>query len=161
MICLHTWSLSFGNLALAAEHARASWQVEPAYRWTATDAQELIVDDLTWALRKLCHRHRDDGHPAHMRRLRALRLVSRHLREAGFRQMRATSLKDRHVRALLERWQGEGLSVRTIEMRLADLRWWADKIGKAERIPSLVKERKRNFPRLDADLGNSHFTTCH
>ena len=35
--------------------------------------------------------------------------IARQLREAGFRQMRATSLKGKHVETLLQRWQAEGL----------------------------------------------------
>jgi hypothetical protein len=35
-------------------------------------------------------------------------LASRQLREAGFWQMRATSLKGRHADVLITRWKGEG-----------------------------------------------------
>jgi hypothetical protein len=62
-------------------------------------------------------------------------LASRHLREAGFRRMRATSLKGRHVDVLLERWKSEKLSAGTLKNRVAQLRWWAEKIGKAGMIP--------------------------
>lgn len=54
----------------------------------------------------------------------------------GFRQMKASSLKGKHVQALLERWQGEGLSSGTIKNRLSHLRWWAEKIGKAGILPA-------------------------
>ena len=30
----------------------------------------------------------------------------------------------------MERWQAEGLAVGTIKNRMAELRWWAEKIGK-------------------------------
>jgi hypothetical protein len=39
-----------------------------------------------------------------------LTLVSGQLLEAGFRRMQATSLKRKHVEALLERWLAERLS---------------------------------------------------
>src|SRR5690606_3328603 len=64
-------------------------------------------------------------------RMRSLSLAARQLREAGFRQMKASSLKGKHVQVLLERWQGEGLSFGTIKNRLSHLRWWAEKIGKS------------------------------
>src|SRR5690606_8053968 len=50
--------------------------------------------------------------------------------------MRATSLKGKHVEALLQRWQAEGLSAGTLKNRMAHLRWWAEKIGKAGVIPT-------------------------
>ncbi|WP_238582898.1 phage integrase N-terminal domain-containing protein [Isoalcanivorax pacificus] len=45
--------------------------------------------------------------------------------------MKASSLKGKHVQALLDRWQGEGLSSGTIKNRLSHLRWWAEKIGES------------------------------
>ncbi|GKT20003.1 integrase domain-containing protein [Acidovorax sp. SUPP2522] len=89
------------------------------------------MDDLTYTLRQLCQRNRDGSHATQADRQRSLSLAARHLREAGFRQMRASSLKGRHVDALLERWQAEGLSAGTLKNRLAHLRWWAEKVGKA------------------------------
>nr|WP_302227065.1 integrase domain-containing protein [Azotobacter vinelandii]WKN21088.1 integrase domain-containing protein [Azotobacter vinelandii] len=68
--------------------------------------------------------------------MRSLSLAARQLREAGFRQMKASSIKGKHVQALLERWQGEGLSSGTIKNRLSHLRWWAEKIGKSGILPA-------------------------
>jgi hypothetical protein len=65
-----------------------------------------------------------------------LTLVSCQLREAGFRRMSPTSLKRKHVEALLERWQAEGLSSGTLKNRLAALRWWAEKVANAGAIPA-------------------------
>jgi len=93
------------------------------------------MDDLAYSLRMLCQRNRDGSHATQADRLRTLMLASRQLREAGFRQMRASSLKGKHVEALLARWQAEGLSAGTLKNRLAHLRWWAEKVGKAGLIP--------------------------
>jgi site-specific recombinase XerC len=94
------------------------------------------MDDLTYTLRQLCLRNRDGSHATQADRQRSLALVARQLREAGFRQMRATSLKGKHVEALLQRWQTEGLSAGTIKNRMAHLRWWAEKVGKAGILPA-------------------------
>jgi hypothetical protein len=94
------------------------------------------MDDLAYTLRVLCQRNRDGSHATQADRLRTLTLASRQLREAGFRQMRAGSLKGKHVQALLRRWQDEGLSAGTLKNRLAHLRWWAEKVGKAGLIPA-------------------------
>lgn len=65
-----------------------------------------------------------------------LTLVGRQLRELGFRQMHASSLKPKHVEALLTRWQAEELSAGTQKNRMSCIRWWAEKVGKAGVIPA-------------------------
>ena len=94
------------------------------------------MDDLTYTLRQLCQRNRDGSHNTQADRMRSLSLAARQLREAGFRQMKASSLKGKHVQTLLDRWQGEGLSSGTIKNRLSHLRWWAEKIGKSGILPA-------------------------
>ncbi|CUJ02481.1 integrase domain-containing protein [Pseudomonas aeruginosa] len=94
------------------------------------------MDDLTYTLRQLCQRNRDGSHNTQADRMRSLSLAARQLREAGFRQMKASSLKGKHVQALLERWQSEGLSSGTIKNRLSHLRWWAEKISKSGILPA-------------------------
>src|SRR3990170_3046404 len=86
------------------------------------------MDDLTFTLRTLCLRNRDGSHATQADRLRALVLMSR--------QMRATSLKGKHVDALIGRWQAEGLSAGRLKNCVAHLRWWAEKVGKAGVIPA-------------------------
>ncbi|WP_238441711.1 integrase domain-containing protein [Alcaligenes nematophilus] len=94
------------------------------------------MDDLTYTLRQLCLRNRDGSHATQADRQRSLSLAAHQLREAGFRQMRATSLKGKHVEALLQRWQAEGLLTGTLKNRMAHLRWWAEKVGKAGILPA-------------------------
>jgi integrase len=94
------------------------------------------MDDLTYTLRQLCQRNRDGSYTTQADRMRSLSLAARQLREAGFRQMKASSLKGKHAQALLDRWQEEGLSSGTIKNRLSHLRWWAEKIGKAGILPA-------------------------
>jgi site-specific recombinase XerC len=94
------------------------------------------MDDLAYTLRQLCLRNRDGSHATQADRQRSLSLAARQLREAGFRQMRTTSLKGKHVEALLQRWQAEGLSAGTLKNRMAHLRWWAEKVGKAGILPT-------------------------
>lgn len=94
------------------------------------------MDDLTYTLRQLCQRNRDGSHATQADRQRSLTLAARQLREAGFRQMRAGSLKGKHVEVLLQRWQAEDLSAGTLKNRLSHLRWWAEKICKAGILPA-------------------------
>jgi integrase len=96
---------------------------------------ETLMDDLTYTLRQLCQRNRDGSHVTQADRQGFLALAARQLREAGFRQMRASSLKEKHVDVLLQRWKSEGLTTGTLKNRLSHLRWWAEKIGKAGVLP--------------------------
>lgn len=94
------------------------------------------MDDLSYGLRQLCRRNKDGSYATQTDRMRGLRLVARQLAEEGFRRMSVTSLKGKHVAALIERWQAEGLSAGTLKNRMAHLRWWAEKVGKAGMIPA-------------------------
>jgi hypothetical protein len=94
------------------------------------------MDDLTYELRQLCRRNRDGSHARQADRLGVLTLIGHQLRELGFRQMHASSLKRKHVEALITRWQAEGLSAGTQKNRMTDIRWWAEKVGKAGIIPA-------------------------
>ncbi len=86
--------------------------------------------DLNYALKQLCDRNRDGSHATQNDRARALDLIANQLQELGFRQMVVSGLKPKHVEALVERWKLEGLAAGTIKNRMAELRWWAEKIGK-------------------------------
>jgi hypothetical protein len=65
-----------------------------------------------------------------------LRLIARELNQLGYRQMRATSLKPKHIHALVHEWQEQDLSAGTIKNRMADLRWWAEETGRSSVIAS-------------------------
>ncbi len=71
---------------------------------------------------------------------RILDLIANQLHELGYRDMRATSLKPKHVEALTERWKADSLSPGTIKNRMTTLRWWAEKIGK-QNVVALVSCR--------------------
>jgi len=86
---------------------------------------------LNHELKQLCARNRDGSFATQAGRERILTLIANQLREMGFVNMRAQSLKPRHVEQLVQRWTAEGLSTGTLKNRMAELRWWAQKIGKA------------------------------
>ncbi len=86
--------------------------------------------DLNYALKQLCHRNRDGSYATQRDRARVLDQIANQLQELGYRHMGAESLKAKHVERLVERWKAEGLTVGTIKNRMAELRWWAEKIDK-------------------------------
>jgi len=89
------------------------------------------VLDLEYDLKSICRRNRDGSHMTQAQREQRLRMIARDLHGLGYRNLRAASLKPKHVDALIADWQTRGLSAGTIKNRMADLRWWAEKTGKA------------------------------
>jgi hypothetical protein len=86
--------------------------------------------DLNYELKQLCQRNRDGSYATQRDRERLLGQVADQLRDLGFRHLSATGLKPKHIEALVERWKVDGLAPGTIKNRMAELRWWAEKIGK-------------------------------
>jgi hypothetical protein len=80
---------------------------------------ETLMDDLTYTLYQLCLHNWDGSHATQVDRQCSLTLTARQLREAGFCQMRASSLEGKHTEVLLQRWKSEGLSTGTLKNHLA------------------------------------------
>lgn len=89
---------------------------------------------LNWDLMQMTKHNKDGSFATQADRWHTLDLIARQLEELGFKNMRATSLKPRHVEDVVKQWLNEGLSTATIKNRMSYLRWWAEKIGN----PSIV-----------------------
>ena len=63
--------------------------------------------DLNFELKQLCQRNRDGSFSTQYARQRILTMIANQLHEMGFEHMRASSLKPKHVQALVERWKAE------------------------------------------------------
>jgi Integrase/Phage integrase, N-terminal len=85
---------------------------------------------LKFELTKLCRRNRDGSKATQAGRLQMLRQIADELKALGFGRMGARSLKPKHVDALAQQWQAEGLAAGTRKNRMTALRWWAEKVGK-------------------------------
>ncbi len=92
------------------------------------------MKDLNYQLSKLCRDNRDGSFSTQATRSRILDLIANQLQTLGFRRMQSTSLKPKHVDALLADWREQGISVGTLKNRLSALRWWAKKVNK----PSII-----------------------
>lgn len=86
--------------------------------------------DLEYELKVICRRNRDGSRMTQAQREQRLRMIARELHSLGYRNLHASSLKPKHVQALVGHWQGKSLSAGTVKNRMADLRWWAEKTGK-------------------------------
>jgi site-specific recombinase XerC len=98
---------------------------------TKLTARDRTVKDLNHQLRTLCRRNRDGSFGTQDGRWHMLDLMATQLDELGFRRMQATSLKPKHVEALIVRWREQGISTGTLKNRLSVLRWWAGKVNKS------------------------------
>lgn len=88
------------------------------------------MKDLNYQLMKLCRQNRDGGFSTQATRSRILDLAANQLHALGYRNMKATSLKPKHVDALIKHWSEQRLSTGTLKNRLSALRWWAKKVNK-------------------------------
>ena len=88
------------------------------------------MKDLNHQLMKLCRQNRDGGFSTQATRSRILDLAANQLHALGFRHMRPTSLKPKHVDALIAHWREQGVSTGTLKNRLSALRWWAKKVNR-------------------------------
>lgn len=94
------------------------------------------MDSLKFGLKTLCKRNRDGSFATQADRRDSLVRISCELVELGFRRMQPTSLKTKHVKALVAHWQAKGLTSGTIKNKLAHIRWWAEKVGCGHAVPN-------------------------
>ncbi len=106
------------------------------------------MKDLNYDLIQLCSRNRDGSYSTQRARQFILTQIADQLPQFGFKDMRATSLKTKHVTALIEHWKNEGLSPGTIKNRMAELRWWAEKVNKQN-----VVARSNDHYDIDKKIG--------
>lgn len=100
--------------------------------------------DIRKELAALCSRNRDGSYSTQANRVAILQLCGKQLQKAGFQNLAATSLKPKHVEALLATWREQGISVATQKNRMAAVRWWAEKV-----------HRQNCVPRTNGELGIS------
>lgn len=86
--------------------------------------------DLNYQLKMLCKHSHEGSFETRVGRERQLSAIANQLHDLGFRQLKATSLKQKHVQALVDHWLGQNLSPGTIKNRMSCLRWWAEKVNR-------------------------------
>ena len=92
--------------------------------------------DLNYQLKLLCKHSHEGSFETRVGRERQLSAIANQLHELGFRQLKASSLKQKHVQALVDEWLKQNLSPGTIKNRMSCLRWWAEKVNKRAVVAS-------------------------
>lgn len=88
------------------------------------------MDKLEWDWVQRQKHNRDGSFSTQAARRATLSLSARQLRELGYRNLRADRIAQKHLRALVGKWKGDGLSPATIKNRMAHLRWACEKAGR-------------------------------
>ena len=86
-----------------------------------------VMRDLNHDFKNLCQRNRDGSFATQHDRKSILSLIANQLDEDGFRHLRATGVRSKHVEHLVERWHAEEISAGTFENRMSALRWLAER----------------------------------
>ena len=86
--------------------------------------------DLNYQLKLLCKHSHEGSCATRVGRERQLSAMANQLHDLGFRQLKATSLKQKHVQALVDQWLEQNLSPGTVKNRMSCLRWWAEKVNR-------------------------------
>ncbi len=110
------------------------------------------MKDLVYQLKNMCNHNRDGSYSTQDTRFKALQQCANQLLGMGYRKMQATSLKQKHVDALVNRWLSENIQMTTILNRMSHIRWWAQKIGK----PNVVLSN--NYYGLSKDTTDHDFS---
>jgi type IV secretory pathway TraG/TraD family ATPase VirD4 len=76
--------------------------------------------------------------------------MANQLYEMGYRHLKAETLKEKHVIALVEKWKHDEITNGVIKNRMAALRWWAEKTNNQS-----VVAKKNDF----YGIGNRQFVT--
>lgn len=90
---------------------------------------------LNYELHQLCEANRDGSYATQKARSYILAQTANALHELGFKKMAKTSLKPKHVTAVLDHWRTQGVSDATLKNRLTHIRWWADHLQKPGMLP--------------------------
>ena len=99
-------------------------------------AAETPVRDLNFDLKRLQAAHEDGSHGTRTARSYALAQAADTLHELGFKGLRATGLRRKHVVALVREWKRQGRSIGTMKNRTAHIRWWAKRVGRPGVVPA-------------------------
>jgi site-specific recombinase XerC len=92
--------------------------------------------DLNYQLKLLCKHSHEGSFETRVGRERQLSAIANQLHDLGFRGLKATSLRQKHVQALVDHWLQQNLSPGTIKNRMSCLRWWAEKVNKRAVVAS-------------------------
>ena len=120
---------------VSRDHSPISYRTSTSQRdakrsFKLTDENSRTMKNLNYQLKQLCKNNRDGSYGTQVGRSRMLNMMADQLDSLGYHSMKANSLKPKHIIALTNLWNTQGISVGSQKNRLSALRWWATKIRK-------------------------------
>lgn len=96
------------------------------------------MNKLEYGFTHILERNRDGSYATQSNRRRMLSMFADQLKKAGYKtnEMRPSDIRGRHINALVRQWKIDGISAGTMKNRMSNIRWLAEKIGKADMIKS-------------------------
>jgi hypothetical protein len=96
------------------------------------------MNKLEYGFNHILERNRDGSYATQSNRRRMLSMFAEQLKKSGYKtnNMRPSDIKGRHINALVRQWKIDGISAGTMKNRMSNIRWLAEKIGKADMIKS-------------------------
>ena len=96
------------------------------------------MNKLEYGFNHILERNRDGSYATQSNRRRMLSMFADQLKKSGYKtnEMRPSDIKGRHINALIRQWKIDGISAGTMKNRMSNIRWLAEKIGKADMIKS-------------------------
>lgn len=94
------------------------------------------MNKLEYGFNHILERNRDGSYATQSNRRRMLSMFADQLKKTGYKtnEMRPSDIKGRHINALVRQWKIDGISAGTMKNRMSNIRWLAEKIGKADMI---------------------------
>jgi Phage integrase, N-terminal/Integrase len=93
------------------------------------------MDALAYDLKNLALGTGEGSFTTRMQRHRGLQLIARELRGMGYELAGASSLKPKHIAALVTAWKANNLTAGTLKNRMGWVRWWGQKVRKTSVLP--------------------------
>lgn len=120
-----------------------------------------ITHDLQYSIWQILKRSHEGSHNTRADRNKILSKFAEDLIKTGNRLRHINGLKPKHIASVVERWQREGLTSGTLKNRLAALRFLAEKIGKANIMPTneaLHIPSRTSTPKINRAITNPDFS---
>lgn len=121
-----------------------------------------IKHDLQNSIKQILQRSHEGSHNGQADRKTILMKFAEDVVKRGNKLRHVNGLKSKHIFGVVQQWQKEGLASGTLKNRLSALRFLAEKIGKANIVPSnneLKIPARTSTPKFNRAIVNPDFST--
>lgn len=120
-----------------------------------------IKHDLQYSIKQVLFRSHEGSLNARADRYTLLMKFAADTVDSGYKLRHVLGLKQKHIEAAVQAWQKQNIKVGTIKNRLSAIRFLAEKIGKANIVPSnkaLTIPARKSTPSINRAIHNPDFS---